>query len=492
MKLQRARALSRCFSVLFPLSLLGCADGDPARQEPIAAAELGLKAAGESCSGPSECDSGFCVDSVCCTTACAGTCNACAANLKESLDQSGTCGAALAGLDPHNDCAADPVSSCGKTGSCDGKGACALYPQGVSCATQSGQTNTCVVQSSKGTICSGNGTCYTETSPSGVPCAPYACKNGACAFPCASDADCQPPNRCESGVCKAKRPNGAPCSALTECSSGNCTDGVCCDSNCSGQCVACNLAGKVGTCSVVSGDPVGGRTACEGTAPCKGTCAGDPNKCSYPDKAVACGSASCTGDTSTSAPACDGTGKCAAGSSSPCSPYGCDTGTGVCRSSCSSNADCSQGSVCDTLSGKCASATNQCKDAFTVEMPNGTTQSCSPYKCVAGKCQQQCSVPGDCAPGYECQGKVCVEVVDGGGGSGGASGGSGGGTTTGGSAGSAAGATGGASGGSASSGGADGGCGCRTIESRSSRGGLALLLVLAGLVASRRRRQPCS
>ena len=60
------------------------------------------------CGAPSECDSGFCVDGVCCAGACDGTCEAC--------DGSGTCAPHAPGTDPDGDCA---------DGVCDGVGVCA-------------------------------------------------------------------------------------------------------------------------------------------------------------------------------------------------------------------------------------------------------------------------------------------------------------------------------------------------------------------------------
>lgn len=86
----------------------------------------------------------------------------------------------------------------------------------------------------------------------------------------------------------------------------------------------------------------------------------------------------------------------------PCSPYGCDEAAGLCKGVCSSNADCAQGALCDTLTGLCASASSACADAYTVRMPNGQIQSCMPYKCVGGACQNVCSLPGECGPGYAC------------------------------------------------------------------------------------------
>ncbi len=468
--------MTRWLLVPFALALFACSGPDDGA-EPTRTVQGAAKAAGQTCTAGSECDSTFCVDGVCCTTECKGTCQACAAAKKQSLSGSGTCGPALEGLDPHDDCAADPAGTCGKTGACDDKGACALTPQGAACASDAGSGNSCNVMSAKGAICSGAGVCYFENAPAGKPCAPYACKNGSCAFPCGNDTDCQPPSRCELGVCKPKRANGTPCTDKLECDSGNCTDGVCCDSNCSGQCQACNLAGKVGTCAYVTGTPIPPRQDCSGSGACKGTCAGNGDKCSYPGNATACGAASCTGDVSTSAATCDGTGACAAGKSAPCSPYGCGAADGLCKKTCASNADCAQGATCDTNTGKCAVSTAKCLDPTTVQLPNGQTESCTPYVCKAGKCQQQCSTGADCAFGHACSGTTCVPEADG---SAGGAGGGGGTSSSGGAP-----ATGGKSGGGDSES-DDGGCGCRTAPQREN--GLAALALLALGLSARRRR----
>jgi hypothetical protein len=92
----------------------------------------------------------------------------------------------------------------------------------------------------------------------------------------------------------------------------------------------------------------------------------------------------------------------------PCSPYGCDSALGLCLASCSSNSECAQGAVCDTSRNLCASASTMCSDAFNVKMPNGQTQSCAPFKCVGGACNNVCTSPGDCAPGYTCNTTTAV------------------------------------------------------------------------------------
>lgn len=101
-----------------------------------------------------------------------------------------------------------------------------------------------------------------------------------------------------SGNCKAS--NGQACTAASACASGYCVDGVCCDGACTGQCVACNVAGRAGKCSpyAVGTDPAGECSA--GTGVCsKMTCDG-VGKCVYPAGGVSCGNCM----------TCDGYGTC--------------------------------------------------------------------------------------------------------------------------------------------------------------------------------------
>ena len=94
----------------------------------------------------------------------------------------------------------------------------------------------------------------------------------------------------------------------------------------------------------------------------------------------------------------------------PCEPYACDAEGITCRTECISDSDCSQAGKCDTATGKCGTLSSFCKDAFTVQLANGPEQSCAPYKCRGGACQQQGVVDSDCAPGYACvDGHRCEE-----------------------------------------------------------------------------------
>jgi hypothetical protein len=72
---------------------------------------------GAACTSPAECTSGFCVDGVCCTGECGGTCVACSAAKSGAVD--GTCSYIKNGQDPDDECAGTPT--------CNGEGDC-TYP----------------------------------------------------------------------------------------------------------------------------------------------------------------------------------------------------------------------------------------------------------------------------------------------------------------------------------------------------------------------------
>ncbi|MBK7395263.1 MAG: hypothetical protein IPJ34_02900 [Myxococcales bacterium] len=192
---------------------------------------------------------------------------------------------------------------------------------------------------------------------------------------------------------------GGACVASTDCAAGACVDGVCCATSCTGQCEACNLKGKEGTCSPVSGAPVGARTACGGTGPCASTCDGTTTTaCTAPGVTTTCGAASCDGS-GRAVPVghCDGSGACTASSPVPCGTYACVGG--ACAAKCTTDADCATDARCDatgacvgksTVGGKCA-AGSECSSGFCVD------GACCDRAC-AGQCEacDRPSAPGTC------------------------------------------------------------------------------------------------
>jgi hypothetical protein len=172
---------------------------------------------GESCDNTTQCQSGYCVDGVCCNASCDGLCMACT-NAKKGSGADGVCGSIAASTDPDNECAG--TGTCG--GTCNGNYTC-QFPD---------STVICSVGGSDGT-CSGAGTCVPNT----------------------------------------KFSDGTVCTSASQCQSGYCVDGVCCNSACGGLCQACNLSGSVGTCANIplGQDPdneCAGALACNGSGGC--------------------------------------------------------------------------------------------------------------------------------------------------------------------------------------------------------------------------------
>ena len=85
---------------------------------------------GDPCTNPAECDSGFCVDDVCCSTLCDSECEACSA--AKSGGDDGLCTPAPVGTDPDQECASG--ERCNGSGACVG---CAhIWSQGFGEGTQ--------------------------------------------------------------------------------------------------------------------------------------------------------------------------------------------------------------------------------------------------------------------------------------------------------------------------------------------------------------------
>jgi len=180
------------------------ADSCPAAQGRACDAVGDCKLAnGQMATSATECASGIVADGVCCNVACEGTCQACRRDLKESGTLSGICDNAKSGTDAHADCEATDVAACGFDGTCDGRGACRLYPAGSSCGDSA-----CVDNRATGRVCDGLGAC-TETA-AGIACGFFACVDGnGCKTGCETDAECNARSHCEGGACVPNE--GASC-----------------------------------------------------------------------------------------------------------------------------------------------------------------------------------------------------------------------------------------------------------------------------------------
>ncbi|MET0790020.1 MAG: FG-GAP repeat protein [Polyangiaceae bacterium] len=242
---------------------------------------------GTACAQSSECGSGFCVEKVCCNSACNGTCQSCLQkNRGGNSGGDGTCGNVRSGTDPLDACPTDDGNTCQKSGLCDGKGACTLYALGTSCTLSECASATSATLNS---ACSGLGECKpTATVPCqlGYRCVSGVCKSGCHAnsdcdatlgFVCAQTGDCKQPkgaacnadDNCSTGTCQwghcclanadgvCSKPLGIDCALGSECGSGTCSAGVCCNSECGGACESCALPASKGTCSATSGPACG-------------------------------------------------------------------------------------------------------------------------------------------------------------------------------------------------------------------------------------------
>lgn len=208
---------------------------------------------GDSCTGGNTCASGYCVDGVCCNSACDGTCEAC--NL---VDMAGTCSPYPSGSDPERECPAGQF--------CGGGRACVIdvRPNGQACTeNRSCQSGHCA----DGVCC--NAACDRSCESCALEGAVGSCTPHAVGTD--PELECGEARFCaEPGVCVAPDlPNGEACGGDAYCKSGHCADGVCCDGACGGACTACNLEGSVGRCT-----PHGAGTdperECSGGAVCDG------------------------------------------------------------------------------------------------------------------------------------------------------------------------------------------------------------------------------
>ena len=313
--------------------------GDPDIDIDMAAVDADIPdvpgASGTTCSADTECASGICVAGICCDKACAGTCESC--SLASSL---GTCMPVPDGQDPKNECAAEPLSGCGRDGACNGQGACRLHAADTECAPAR-CAGTMAVAASR---CNGGGACIAGASQT---CGGGAsCVGGRCPMSCTMDNQCAASDFCGAGSCQAKRARGQTCSAARECSSGFCVDGYCCNTTCGELCRSCAVAGSLGTCVPVP-DGLDPRNVCatESASSCRldGFCDGR-GACGFHPAGTVCGTASCAAGVEQSAPTCNGAGTCAPSMIRACGAYQC--GGNVCATTCLDSTQCTAGHAC--------------------------------------------------------------------------------------------------------------------------------------------------
>lgn len=163
----------------------------------------GTIAVGLPCTEASECQSGACVDGVCCQSACDAVCTRC-----DAAGREGECTVS----------ASDPACNA----SCPESSECRTYGSGT-------QSANCEAVG----VCRAAIGCTYSDAPSGTPC-----QNGV--------GTCDGAGEC---IVPGTRRLGESCTVDGECGEGHCVLGtgggsICCDSACDGVCRACDVSGR--------------------------------------------------------------------------------------------------------------------------------------------------------------------------------------------------------------------------------------------------------
>ena len=362
---------------------------------------------GRGCDSATQCLSGYCRDGLCCNAACTGHCLAC--NLPSGK---GVCTPVLG---------AEDADTCSDTRACDDAGLCKLKDgracqSGADCLTGYCRDNVCCHEPCAGT-------CRACNLPG---------QAGDCLFVVnEEDGDSCSGNRaCDAGgSCKLLLAQG--CSSGDECLSGACQDSVCCDSDCSGTCRACNLNGHEGSCAKVvlaDDDTCTGDKTCntagdcllklgEGCAQgsqcvdgyckdgvcCNEACMGTCRACDLPGNAGTCKGVSGgdDGDTCTGNNTCSAVGACLLRNGKGCADMG-QCASGHCR----------DGFCCDqACSGPCLQCnlnTGLCGAVSSGEDPDSCAgeSSCDHEGRCKLKLAQGCASADECLSGF-CRDGVC-------------------------------------------------------------------------------------
>ena len=292
-------------------------------------------------------------------------------------------------------------------------------------------------------------------------CGSYQCNGtGACFTACTSQENCKTSTHyCDGQHCQRKKPNGNVCEYAQECLSGFCTDGICCQSQCSGPCVGCQAPDGNCTSRPENTDPENGcglyqcggsglcRTDCTVQEHCKpdgGYCEGGqclPKKLKGQGCANnhECASGHCV-DGVCCESKCDGTCRAcnAVGSQGDCTSVlnaedqGTCTGMYICDSigSCKlkNGQGCANGSECASTfckDGVCCNSTcaEPCKTCNAVANPGvcgAVTSGDDNPECTgenscdnAGSCKkkngQSCSNSNECVSGH-CKDGACCDL----------------------------------------------------------------------------------
>ena len=232
----------------------------------------------------------------------------------------------------------------------------------------------------------------------------------------------------DSGACVLRQ--GDSCSDVTNCASHHCTDGVCCDTACTGVCQACSAAltgGAAGLCVPVTAGtdphndcPDDGAATCDQTGACNGAGA-----CALYSASTVCTLATCNGLTYNPPDLCNGSGSCVDSGSSNCNDGNvctddaCSSVTGC--SHVNNTAVCNAG-ACNGLGGLTYNPPDMCNggacvDAGTTNCNDGnvcTDDACSPTTgCSHVNNTAACSAPFCIGmiylPADQCSGGNCID-----------------------------------------------------------------------------------
>ena len=359
---------------------------------------------GQPCATAGECGSGYCMDFVCCDTACTGLCRSCAL-----VGSAGKCtGLAKGQPDPSG------LVPCAGAMSCDGAGGCKKVDgqpckKGAECASGHCMDGVCCHSGCTGTCRS----CAVPGSKGTCAAVPAGAADTVATMPCHNGHACDGQGACLLG-------NGKLCSKGSQCGSGYCVDGVCCDGACTAACYACDVTGKAGTCSpVAAGQPDAlasttcmGQQACDGKGGCK---KGSGQACA---KAADCGSGHCVdkvcceGPCTATCRACDVAGKsgtCAFVATGKSDAYGAQTCTG--SKSCDGNGNCllATGEACNK--GKECASDHCADDRCCDKACSRACQSCA----LPGSVGTCTPIPANSDPDNDCIGKdkLCGGLCDG-------------------------------------------------------------------------------
>lgn len=358
-----------------PLALafgVACTMGTPPSSEKLGHASSELFANGVPCSAPTQCASTFCVDGVCCNTACGG-------GQRDALTCSNVYGNVVGLVN----------------------GTCKTLVTGDAC----GALQTVDPCTWRGTFINGGGKC--PNPPGGA---------SAC-FPCATSGDCSGAFPvCINNACVACNGNfGSGATQACPAAAPTCTGGTCVQctvadpSTCSGTTPVCDAPAL--TCASCNGDNGSGAPR---------PCPTSANRACLPSGAcVPCSATNATACTGTT-PACNTTvNQCAAcdGDNGQGTPLACPTaaspycfGTGACGK-CTTNNDCighPGGSQCNPVSGACGTTCAGDGDC------NTATQWCAAGVCTAKTENGQplpstAPIAGDCTVANGA--RVCVSGV---------------------------------------------------------------------------------